>query len=284
MDPVEFGRHYDAVGTESSLRSDDLTEARRTYRRAVRFHWAVVIVATSFSIAGNAAEKWAHPASASPLLAALVAATAPVVLLASSEGMALMIKARRRPSRMAWFNLALTGFLALAAFRMSFDSLRDLGIQCGMPASLAWLLPVVIDVPIVQATCNLDELHRIIRPTLYPNGWAQAAEVVDVATVDEPAELVSEPVQEELIGTELEVGPRELHSAVQPVETDRRHEAAAHAVADSRHTKQAPEVIAAVLQKHAAGMKVGRISDELDLHHTTVRRIVNAKQTVAATA
>lgn len=248
------------------------------------FHWTVVIVATSFSVAGNAAEKWAHPASASPLLAALVAATAPVVLLASSEGMALMIKARRRPSRMAWFNLALTGFLALAAFRMSFDSLRDLGIQCGMPANLAWLLPVVIDVPIVQATCNLDELHRIIRPSLYPNGSEQSAEVIDATTVDHPAESVPDPVQEQVTDTELMESPRELQSVVQRVETDRRHEAAAHAVADSRHTKQPPEVIAAVLQKHAAGMKVGRISDELDLHHTTVRRIVNAKQTVAATA
>lgn len=248
----------------------------------MRFHWAVVIVATSFSIAGNAAEKWAHPASASPLLAALVAATAPVVLLASSEGMALMIKARRRPSRMAWFNLALTGFLALAAFRMSFDSLRDLGIQCGMPAALAWLLPVVIDVPIVQATCNLDELHRIIRPSLYPRQWVQSSEVIDVAPVDHPTEPVSEPVREQVTDAEMVAGPRELHSAPARLDTDRRHEAAAHAVADSRHTKQPPEVIAAVLQKHAAGMKVGRISDELDLHHTTVRRIVNAKQTVAA--
>jgi hypothetical protein len=249
----------------------------------VRFHWAVVIAATSVSVAGNAAEKWAHPASSSPLLAALVAATAPVVLLASSEGTALMVKARRRPSRMSWFNLALTGFLALAAFRMSFNSLRDLGVQCGMPPNLAWLLPVVIDVPIVQATCNLDELHRIIRPTLYPRVSTLTAEPTAAEGLDEIFGHSSERVIEPLTAASIVETAREFTAAPPHPAPDAGHEAAAHAVADSRHTKQPPEVIAAVLQKHAAGMKVGKISDDLDLHHTTVRRIVNATRTVAAT-
>jgi hypothetical protein len=236
------------------------------------------------SIAGNAAEKWAHPASSSPLLAALVAATAPVVLLASSEGTALMVKVRRRPSRMSWFNLALTGSLALAAFRMSFNSLRDLGIQCGMSPSLAWLLPVVIDVPIVQATCNLDELHRIIRPTLYPQVLTLTAEPTADEGIDEASERNFESVTGPLTAPNTVEAARELAAAPPHLATDAGHEAAAHAVADSRHTKQRPEVIAAVLQKYAAGMKVGKISDDLELHHTTVRRIVNATRTVAASA
>jgi DNA-directed RNA polymerase specialized sigma24 family protein len=52
------------------------------------------------------------------------------------------------------------------------------------------------------------------------------------------------------------------------------HERAARVVVESKRTKQSEQVVAAVLQRHAAGRKPGEIADEFDLHHSTVNRII----------
>ena len=84
----------------------------------------------------------------------------PLVLLGSTEGLSLLVKVRRRPTLTYWAALAMTLLLALAAFRLSFDALRDLAVLCGLRPSLAWLWPLVVDVTITQATVSLLALSR----------------------------------------------------------------------------------------------------------------------------
>ena len=66
---------------------------------------------------------------------------------------------RRRPTLTYWAALAMTLLLALAAFRLSFDALRDFAFVRPSP-SLAWLWPLVVDVTITQATVSLLALSR----------------------------------------------------------------------------------------------------------------------------
>ena len=120
-------------------------------RRAVRFFWVVLIASSGASIVGNALHAVVHASSVSPVLAAAVATAPPLVLLGSTEGLSLLVKVRRRPTLTYWAALAMTLLLALAAFRLSFDALRDLAVLCGLRPSLAWLWPLVVDVTITQA-------------------------------------------------------------------------------------------------------------------------------------
>jgi len=157
----------------------------------------------------------------------------------------------------------MTVFLALAAFALSFFSLRDLAIRCGIQPWLAWLWPLVVDVCIAQCTVVLQALGHTSRsekaddPTppvghLAPLGMSDnGAVLIDVAptvadeaatsSVDAPADLL--PVARQIVGDGA--------------------------------TKQPPEVVAEVLRRHQVGERAGAIASSMGLHHSTVNRLLN---------
>ena len=242
-------------------------------RRAVRFFWVVLIASSGASIIGNALHAVVHASSVSPVLAAAVATAPPLVLLGSTEGLSLLVKVRRRPTLTYWAALAMTLLLALAAFRLSFDALRDLAVLCGLRPSLAWLWPLVVDVTITQATVSLLALSRqepqgdspaaaVVESTPEPLGGAQRE--VDGADGRQASVVAMVPAQREL-------ATGRTHAAG---ESDDHDDRAVHAVMASKRTKQPPEVVRAILERHANGKKTNDICDEFGLHHSTVSRII----------
>lgn len=236
----------------------------RTHRRAVRFFWVVLIGASAASIAGNALHAIVQADHVAPALAAAVATAPPLVLLASTEGLSLLIKVHRRSTPTFWLVLIMTLLLGASAFRLSFDALCSLAIRCGIRPSLAWLWPLIIDVTTAQATVALVVLARLLhsRP--------------QAAACDED-EQVALPRGEASEG-ERASAPRPIETAQSlssvPAPTRERHDRAVRTVMASKRTKQPPEVIDDVLRRHANGQRPGEISDDLKLHHTTVNRIL----------
>jgi hypothetical protein len=224
-------------------------------RRAVRFFWVVLIASSGASIIGNALHAIVHASSVSPVLAAAVATAPPLVLLGSTEGLSLLVKVRRRPTLTYWAALAMTLLLALAAFRLSFDALRDLAVLCGLRPSLAWLWPLVVDVTITQATVSLLALSRQA---------PQEDSTVDSADGGQASVVAMVPPQREL-------ATGRANAAGQ---SDHHEDRAVHAVITSKRTKQPPEVVRAILERHANGKKTNDICDEFGLHHSTVSRII----------
>jgi len=221
------------------------------HRHAVRFFWTVLIAATAASLAGNAVHATLHATSAPLGVAALVATAPPLVLLASTEGVSLLLRTRRRGTATHWCALAMTVLLAMCAFVLSFDALRDLAIRSGIPAQLAWLWPIAVDVTIAQSTVALLSLSR--------TPAAGSAKGID-------------QIRESL----------ELSSA--PTKADHSRTGAAVALIEDKVTKKSPELVEAVLQRYAAGEKVGTIAAALDVHHSTVRRLLAAHHQRTRTA
>ncbi len=213
------------------------------HRRAVRFFWTVLIAATCASVAGNAAHATLKATTAPPGVAAVVAMAPPLVLLTSTEGVSLLLRTRQRGSATHRCALAMTVLLAVCAFVLSFDALRDLAIRSGIRAQLAWLWPIAVDVTIAQATVALLSLSRTA-----PAGAADVDELVELR--DETASLTTE--------------------------ADNGRTGAAVALIEDKVTRKSPELVEAVLQRYAAGEKVGTIAAALDVHHSTVRRLLNA--------
>ena len=93
-------------------------------------------MASSASIAGNAAHSLVATDLAVPApLAAGVAVAPPIILMLSIEGLSLLVRSGRRSK--VTFRLALmsTGLLAVFAFVLSFEALRDLAVRSGIPES-----------------------------------------------------------------------------------------------------------------------------------------------------
>mgnify|MGYP005810677509 CR=1 FL=1 len=258
----------------------------QTHRRAVRFFWVVLIGASAASIAGNALHAIVQAEHVAPALAAAVATAPPLVLLGSTEGLSLLIKVHRRPNLTFWAAFVMTLLLGAGAFRLSFDALCSLAIRCGIRPSLAWLWPLIIDVTTAQATVALVALTRLHHNTAKAGTGTRndhdddGDQRVDAALPAPPrplraaeATMPDSATQPDGEATRsLPVAPKPEPVTVAP--TRDPHDRAVRSVVASKRTKQPPEVIEAVLRRHADGQRPGEISDELRLHHTTVNRIL----------
>lgn len=250
--------------------TDDDDDSRR---RAIRFFWVVLIASSATSIAGNAIHAAVNATAVPAVLAAAVAICPPLVLLASTEGLSQLIKVRRRPSITYWAALIMTTMLAAAAFRLSFDALRDLAARCGVRDTLAWLWPVAVDVSMTQATVSLLALTRMPPKAALP---ADAADPSNETNGDEdevPDDIAAQNDSKTQAPPRLEQVTSATAAGMERHTTPRYGEDAARVVA-TRRTKQPPEVVEAVLAAHEAGQSVTEIGAYTGLHHSTVSRIV----------
>lgn len=221
-------------------------------RAATRFFWTVLFLATGVSIAGNAIHATLNTTSVPAALAAAVATVPPLVLLASTEGVSMLVRARRNSSTAYWCALAMTALLAVCAFVLSFDALQDLATRAGIRAELAWLWPIAVDASIAQCTMALLSLSR------------------DRA----PAELVAAQRDDSFLYNEFgdHRDELELVGRVEPDDVLRR---VAEEIVEDGSTKQSPEVIAEILQRSNSGQKPSQVAQGMKLHHSTVNRVLN---------
>ena len=124
-----------AMPTTSDIDID--TEAARQRRGAARFFWTWLIVATSMSVAGNVAHAVLHAATGTVALAAGAALVPPLVLLAATHSIAVLVRTRAG-GLIYWCALLMTLALASCAFVLSFDALRSLAVFLGLPEAIAW--------------------------------------------------------------------------------------------------------------------------------------------------
>lgn len=230
-------------------------------KRARGFFWTVLIAATLVSIAANAAHAKLVVTSVPGVLAAAVATVPPVVLLVATEGLSILVRTNRRSSLIYATAVIMTVFLALAAFALSFFSLKDLALRCGIHPWLTWLWPLVVDVCIAQCTVVLQAL----------NHQGDEHDVVDVVSGSSDVSYAGE--DHDGPDTELELlefdepGDDASPADLLPV---------AQEIVGNGATRQPPEVVAEVLRRHHSGERAGKIASAMGLHHSTVNRLLNA--------
>jgi len=260
----------------------DATAFDASTRGAVRFFWVWLMVAAGVSVAGNVAHAVLTAPAATVGLAGAAAVVPPAVLLGSTHSVALLVRVRRVGFNY-WCALGMTLALAGCAFVLSFDALRDLAVALGMSPSRAWLWPVAIDVSIANSTLALLSLAppratpgQLKRPTVArPAPARQRQPAPTHASVDErsgpPATL--EPVAETAAQRALAAVPDVTVAPVDPAALT-RWKSTADQLVRSGVTSKDPDVVAAVLAEHAAGTAPSTIGRRLDIHYSTVGRIV----------
>lgn len=247
---------------------------------AGRFFWTVLILATLASIGGNVTHA-VLKANSGPLVAvaAAVAMVPPIVLLAATHSVGLLVRTRST-GPIYWAALAMTVGLAGCAFALSFDSLWELAVNAGVRRGIAWLWPLSIDVSIAQATLALLSLTRRRAAQLVP----EAAEETATATLPSPVAAI--PAAGRRSERQEQIALLNGHRrktdtpvrAVTPITIETAtdwSDVADTLVRDGVTTKSITEVVEA-LQLWELGTPPNTIARRLGLHRDTVTKITAA--------
>lgn len=229
------------------------TEAERT--RARLYFRVVLSLATATSIAGNGAHAWVSAGIDVPReLAVAVAVAPPVILMLSIEGVAILVRSLRHFTWVAWLALAMTSLIAVGAFVLSFESLRDLAIRAGISVALAFLWPVIVDVTIAQSTVALVVLTpRSTNPTV-------------ITHTDPDAAIDPDQDREDCM-----------------VDADHALRAT-NVLRTRRRLRKTTDEVQRVLALADRGQDVADIAAQTEMHPSTVRRILGADRGAAAEA
>ena len=273
--------------TTSGIPGDiDIARQRRS---ATAFFWFWLVTATAMSVTGNVAHAVLHADSRTVALAAGAALVPPVVLLAATHSIAVLVRTRAG-GLTYWCAMLMTFLLAVCAFVLSFDALRSLAVALGLPASISWLWPCAIDVAIAQATLCLLSLSR----------WSAAAAVTEVAaeTVSLPEALPDTSAVEPAEATPARGratksnGDRPSNRAPVPPGTDsgdaalpsiatadiERWRPVAESIVLQDVTSKPVRLVATILALREAGASAHDIGRRHNLHHATVGKIVAAAE------
>jgi hypothetical protein len=245
-------------------------------RGAVRFFWMWLIVATAASIAGNVVHAILNAPKESTALAAAAAVVPPAVLLGSTHSVALLVRARRTGAAY-WCALLMTFALAGCAFVLSFAALSDLATSLGMPADRAWLWPCAIDLSIAQSTLALLSLNAPVRTIA--DGRTVTSAAVTTAPV-RPSPTIDQSESRAVLDDSADgdglgsVPSASTSDAGAPPAAVARWQPTAHKLVRSGVTQKDPMIVAQILAEHEAGTPPSMIGRRLQIHHTTVARIL----------
>lgn len=290
----------------------DAAASDATTRRAVRFFWVWLILATSVSVGGNVAHAVLTAPTATLRLAAAAAVVPPAVLLGSTHSVSLLVRTRR-VGFTYWCALAMTIALAVCAFVLSFDALRDLAVTLGMLPDRAWLWPVAIDVSIANSTLSLlslapppmhpaapdrlgDTEYRLLAetpPRAEPDGRSSATDPAPTAPgpiggylrpvrngqTDGGSQRTNPPVVQPGSSAAVEAALASIPATAVRPEHAAVHDQwrpAADELVRNGVTAKDPAVVAAVLADHAAGTAPSTIARRHDVHYSIVKRILAA--------
>jgi hypothetical protein len=205
-------------------------------QHAKRFFWTWLIGATVASVAGNVVHALLGHA-ASPAVAAAAAIVPPLVLLGATHGVHALVQSQ--VTGLAYrAAMCITVLLALCAFILSFEALRDLAItQAGIPQPIGWLWPLAIDLSITGSTIALLALTGRARDQVVP----------------------------EVLQQDAQTDPN------MPVVTE--HAVLAERIVSEGVTRIDRKKVELVLAKHSEGCKPSMIAREVGVGYETVQRI-----------
>ncbi|MCB0927086.1 MAG: hypothetical protein KDB70_04005 [Mycobacterium sp.] len=166
MSSKEAMQGENAVSKKNTDRAEAAAEAaaaRITTRADRRFLWLWLIVATALSVAGNvghaalvASARVAGSLSGDPLFWAAVgwAAAPPVLLMLAVHGLPTLARMTGAEGRDGLLTFVVWGVVAVA-FAWSAFGLYEFTVAMGVPAELAWVAPLGIDLSVFGATRGL---------------------------------------------------------------------------------------------------------------------------------
>jgi hypothetical protein len=290
-----------------------VSDVHEVRRRATRFFWGWLIVASGFSIAANVGHALLiiqHKGSVFTTSAAVLAVAPPLVQIAATHSISQLVRTRAG-GKTYKSALAMTVIVGGFAFILSFVAIRSLATFLGFTEQVfgvpvASIFPLAIDVSIGHATLCLLSLSTPAAAAADspPDHAAESTRGSGApATVAKPgyrpARVSAERVQSHRPGpADLEVngrrpavpGPPDVSQQgralaavsaplvagvdIEPGESDDDLLVIAARIVEAKITTKAPELVADLLADRVAGMGPTAIAKKNDVHHSVVRKVL----------
>jgi hypothetical protein len=286
-----------------------VTDVHEARRRATRFFWGWLVVASGFSIAANAGHALLiiqHKGSVFTASAAVLAVAPPLVQIAATHSISHLVRTRAggKTYRSA---LAMTVIVGGFAFVLSFVAIRSLATFLGfteqvLGVPVASIFPLAIDVSIGHATLCLLSLStpattpaaadsppdHAVDTAAQGSGVLATVAGADYGLTRVSAERVQRrhPATADVEAVEQRTavnGPRidcQPGRALAAVGTDAGGAAPgdllviAARIVEAKITTKAPELVADLLADRVAGMGPTAIAKKNDVHHSVVRKVL----------
>lgn len=253
----------------------DTAVERRVQARGRRFLWAWLAASTSFSFLGNLAHAYlqtARDAHGVPFpLAVAWAAAPPLLLMLAIHAVPVIVEMLEDTAAVDRLLTRVVWGVVAGAFGWSAVGIFSFTVSTGVPAPLAVLAPIVIDLSVFGATRSLVRTAPIaarLRLEAVPSRVAaprRAAAPAPVKAASTPAVSADAPAPRPA----SKPTPAPLPPAIDT-------QAAAARIAAAGVVRQEVDTIAAILTASAAGNARQRIADDLRIHHSVVRKVLAA--------
>src|ERR1700692_3314148 len=148
------------LGTQPATSGRGAESSAAEERRAVRFFWVVLILASFASVAGNVTHAVWNASGPAMVVAALAALVGPLALCGATHSVGVLAKVRTN-SFTFWASMAITIAVVACAFWLSFHALRSVAVDLArVDPGIAWMMPVCIDLSIAGSPLAVLSLSR----------------------------------------------------------------------------------------------------------------------------
>jgi hypothetical protein len=269
----------EAQATTATLKSDRL------------FLWAWLTIATMLSVCGNVGHAWLTvPSGTAQALAIGWACAPPTLLMLAVHGLPTLSRMLGSDHSDRLLSLVVWGVTA-GAFGWSAFGIRDFTSALGVPTSLSWVAPAVIDLSVFGATRGLvltspiaarmkvgAQPQRTASPQVSKPPAPTTAPRQTPSTAPSPAPTAPRPASPGAPVTPRPApssAPQGSPSAPSPAP---ELVALASRIVESRAVRQPVSVVARILELAGTEPRKNVVAERAGVHHSVVTKVLDAAE------
>ncbi|WP_100481096.1 DUF2637 domain-containing protein [Mycobacteroides abscessus] len=276
-------------------RESEAAEAQATsvtLRADRRFLWLWLSISTLLSVAGNIGHAWLTvPPGTAQLLAIGWATAPPTLLMCAVHGLPTLSRMMGSQTTDKLLSAVVWG-VTTGAFVWSAVGIHDFTATLGVPAALAWVAPVVIDLSVFGATRGLvltsplaarlkvgAQPQRAASPQLSKGSAPTPAPRQVTSTASSTATPAPRPTTPDAPNTPRTAphnAPQKPADAPSPAP---ELVALAEKIVSSRAVRQPVSVVSRILSLAETESRKNVIADRAGVHHSVVTKIMEAAET-----
>lgn len=269
----------EAQATNSTLRADR------------RFLWLWLSVSTLFSVCGNIGHAWLTvPSGTAQLLAIGWACAPPVLLMLAVHGLPTLTRMMSSEHSDRLLSIVVWGVVAVT-FLWSAFGIHDFTAALGVPAALAWVAPLGIDLSVFGATRGLvltaplaarmkvgAQPQRTASPQVSKGSASTTAPRQTPSTASTTAPAASRPAVPNAPTATAPASPNAAQRSTDVASPAPELVALASRIVSSKAVRQPVGTVAKILAMSAEESRKNVVADRVGVHHSVVSKVLDAAE------